>query len=159
SELVFDGPNEATEKVAPIVDNSKLEIKSWPKLQDPTTIGTLPSGAAYDLAKQIDRRIDDALAKAGVSPSAFATDAEYLRRAYLDLTGKIPTHDAALAFLNDTDPQKRSKLIDELLDSSEFGKHFAHIWTEMLIKRDADTNRGLDAEPFINWFAKQLNEN
>src|SRR5262245_60048243 len=67
SELVYYGPSEAAEPIAPIVNNAQPETKSWPKLGDPTTIGPLPSGAAYDLAKQIDRRIDDALAKADIS--------------------------------------------------------------------------------------------
>jgi len=156
--VVNHAPEEAVEPIVPSGDNTKPASENWPNLGDPITVGPLPSGPAYELAKVVDRHIDDALIKAGVARSPVATDAEYLRRAYLDLTGKIPTHTQALEFLNDSDPKKRSKLIDELLDSSAFGKHFAHIWAEMLIKRDADTNRGLDAEPFIDWFAKQLND-
>src|SRR5205814_9073751 len=43
--------------------------------------------------------------------------------------------------------------------SDDFGKHLAAIWADMLIKRDADTNRGLRTDTFITWLAQQFNEN
>lgn len=126
---------------------------------NPTTTPLLPAGAAYDLAKRIDAQLDTALSKAAIRPSPLASDAEFLRRAFLDLTGKVPTYERVKAFLADADTQKRAKLIDELLDSGDFGKHFANIWADILIKRDADTNRALSTEPFTKWLAKELNDN
>ncbi len=166
-------PNKATPIVA-VVAKPRAEVaaanpepsvkpaiatKKQREFANPTTPPQLPIGAAYDLAKTIDAQIDAALSKAAITASPLATDAEYLRRACLDLTGKVPTYERVNAFLADTDVQKRSKLIDELLDSSDFGKHFAAIWADMLIKRDADTNRGLNTDAFTKWLAKEFNDN
>jgi len=63
-----------------------------------------------------------------VTPSALSDDSEFVRRIHLDLVGRIPTKDEVQHFLADRDPQKRSKLIDQLLASGEFAKH----WRENL---------------------------
>lgn len=125
---------------------------------DPTTPPLRQVGKPYELAAAIDEHVDAALAKAAIKPSPLATDAEFLRRASLDLTGKVPSYERVKSFLNDNDPHKRSKLVDELLASGDFGKHLANIWADMLVKRDTDTNRGLRAEPFVNWLAAQFND-
>jgi hypothetical protein len=118
----------------------------------------LPAGAAYELATKIDKEIEAALAAAKVHASPLADDAEFLRRVTLDLTGTVPTYDRAVTFLLDGDPFKRSKLIDELLASPEYGKLFARQWADLLIKRDFDSNKRLDTAPFVNWMAGQLNQ-
>ena len=117
-----------------------------------------PAGHATDLAAFIDQRLDAAMASAGVPASPLADDAEFLRRAYLDLIGHIPTQAAAVAFLDSRDPYKRARLVDELLASSEFGQHFAQIWTDTLVKRDLDNNRGLQTDGFSSWLAGQFNK-
>lgn len=71
----------------------------------------------------------------------------------------MPTYERVKSFLEDTDPQKRPKLIDELLASDAFGRHFAEIWTDTLINGDTDTNRNLKTDDFTTWMAKQFNEN
>ena len=68
------------------------------------------------LAQLIDSQITQRLRAGNIEPSPPATDAEFLRRVYLDITGVIPTADKAAAFLDDKSPDKRAKLIDELLD-------------------------------------------
>jgi hypothetical protein len=118
----------------------------------------LPGGGAFDLAATIDREVGHALAAAGVPASPLAGDAEFLRRAHLDLTGRIPSRDQAVRFLDSTDPYKRSKLIDELLAEPEYGRHFARIWTDLLVKRDFDNNKNLRSGPFTDWLAEQFNK-
>jgi hypothetical protein len=119
----------------------------------------LPAGKAYDLTRTINREIDKGLLAAAVPPSPLAADAEFLRRAYLDIAGHIPPYEKTVAFLVNPDPLKRSKLIDELLASPEYGRHFAHLWTDLLVKRDPDTNKNLKSEPFAAWLAEQFNQN
>jgi hypothetical protein len=74
------------------------------------------------LATQIDQLVESA-AVGPVAPAA--SDADFLRRVYLDLTGVIPTSDQARAFLADSSPDKRAKLIDELLASPQYVANLA----------------------------------
>jgi Protein of unknown function (DUF1549)/Protein of unknown function (DUF1553) len=84
------------------------------------------------LADLIDSRIDARLKAAKVQPSPTADDTEFLRRAYLDITGRIPTPHDVHEFLADTDPNKRVKLIDELLESPRYASHSAAVWRAAL---------------------------
>ena len=81
-------------------------------------------------AAVIDAEVDKHLAEVKVPASPQADDAEFLRRVTLDLTGRIPTYQQTVAFLDSKDPDKRRKLIDELLDSPEYGEHFATVWQQ-----------------------------
>src|SRR5690349_19509872 len=95
------------------------------------------SQAQPKLSKEIDRLVQVQLDKAKVPASPRAEDAEFLRRVSLDITGRIPTHDQTVSFLSSTDPEKRAKLIDELLNRPEYGTHFATIWRHRIVDRTA----------------------
>ena len=75
--------------------------------------------------KPLHQRIDDLVkAKAEEAPFAdSADDASFLRRVTLDLSGNIPTAKEVSAFLADKNPNKRTKLIDQLLQSDTFASH------------------------------------
>ncbi len=136
----------------PAVPPSTFDVpRVAPKL--PATTGALA------LALTIDREIDKALAGAGIPASPLAGDSEFLRRIYLDLTGRIPPRDRVVAFLASDDPYKRAKLIDELLASPEYGRHFGRIWADLLVKRDFDSNKNLKTAPYVAWMAEQFNKN
>lgn len=79
---------------------------------------------------------------AGVHPSAMADDAEWFRRISLDLHGRIPTVDEAEEFLSSKRPNKRTEMVDRLLDSTEFARNMTTIWTNLLI--------GRRSEPHVN---------
>jgi hypothetical protein len=68
----------------------------------------------------IDDRIFGKLSAAGVQSARLTTDEEFIRRIYLDLTGRIPTADQVRSFVADTDTGKRTAVIDKLLYSPEF---------------------------------------
>jgi hypothetical protein len=68
----------------------------------------------------IDTYLFAAMSDAGVTPAASTTDAEFIRRVSLDLIGKIPTPDRVVSFLNDTTPNKRANLIEELMGRYEW---------------------------------------
>ena len=108
----------------------------------PSLTGKLDAPA---LAEYIDQAIDQRLAAEKVKPSPRADDAEFLRRVYLDLTGHIPTAEKAAAFLDSNDPNKRAKLIDELLASHDYGKHMADIWTRPALPRNSDNRFAADS--------------
>lgn len=129
-----------------------------PRQPLPTVVPVPRTKDAAALARLIDAEIDRKLAQAGIPPSPRCDDAEFLRRAYLDLTGVIPTADKARAFLDSTDPDKREKLIDELLADPNYGRRMADIWTAKLFPNDS-ANRFVQKEPFHAWLAEQFHKN
>ncbi len=80
----------------------------------------------------IVRQIFKKLQLVRTNPSALCDDATFLRRAYLDLLGLVPAANLARAFIADTDPDKRAKLIDELLQYDEFADFWALKWADLL---------------------------
>jgi hypothetical protein len=81
---------------------------------------------------RIDELIDAKLARLNIAPSAVCDDAEFLRRAYLDLTGTLPTPADVRRFLADDAPNRRAKLIDALLLRPEFADLWALRWADLL---------------------------
>lgn len=69
-----------------------------------------------------------------------ASDEEFLRRAYLDLTGTIPPVAQAREFLANADPKKREQLIDKLLASPEYARHWQRVYDQMLMMRRSQKN-------------------
>ncbi len=123
---------------------------------------TLPPGPAPKdpaaAAKFIDDEINKRLAAAKIPASPPCSDEEFVRRAYLDLTGVIPPAEKAKAFLESADPQKRARLVDELLEDPNFGRHLADVWQARLMPRDS-ANRFVLREPFVRWLEEQFNKN
>jgi Protein of unknown function (DUF1549)/Protein of unknown function (DUF1553) len=111
------------------------------------------------VAAAIDREIDRRLAQVGIPASPAADDAEFLRRTYLDIAGHIPSAERAAAFLDSTEPDKRRKLIDELLGSQDFGHHLADIWRNRLAPRDPGNTKVAGVDRFGPWLAEQFNRN
>src|SRR5262249_3509100 len=112
--------------------------------QEPVVVPELPmNSGASEVAQAADKEIQRKLTEGKVPASPLADDAEFLRRIYLDLTGKIPTYEQAVKFLGNKDPYKRAKLIDEILASEAYGHHMANVWTDLLIKHDFDNNKNL----------------
>jgi hypothetical protein len=80
----------------------------------------------------IDRLAYDRFQQLGIFPSEGCTDAEFLRRASLDTLGVLPAPEAARAFLDDADPDKRAKLVDRLLTDPAFADYWANRWADLL---------------------------
>jgi hypothetical protein len=108
-----------------------------------------------EIARQIDAHIDASLKAKNLSPAPLCDDAEFLRRAYVDIAGVIPTTEAAAGFLDSPASDKRAKLIEELLAGADYGRHFADLWCDRINMKDLPVDR----EPFINWLAACFNAN
>lgn len=80
----------------------------------------------------IDTLVFEKLKTLQILPSELCTDDEFLRRAYLDVTGRLPTIEETVAFLADSNPHKRSELIDRLLDSDDYASFWALKWCDVL---------------------------
>ena len=116
------------------------------------------AGSVKDVAKLIDAEIDKALAAAKLTPAGKGSDAEFLRRACLDIAGVIPTPERAATFLDANDPDKRAKLVDELLADEKFGHHLADVWGNLLFTPDSGT-RFLTKAPLVKYLADSFNAN
>lgn len=131
-----------------------------------TTITTTDTNV-HSSTKHLDRHINAVLKREGLEPSRQTTDAEFLRRVYLDMTGKIPTPEEVLDFVGDGSANKRSKKINELIGSKESVDYWALLWVNWLIGRrdDGDDQRigltgwvreALETNMPYNLFVKEL---
>src|SRR4051794_1726780 len=98
--------------------------------------------AAPAPAQPLHERIDRAAAVGekdfDKNAAPLASDAEFLRRIYLDLPGTTPTATDARAFFKDTASGKRAKLIDRLLESPEHARRLQDYFDVMLMERRPD---------------------
>ena len=109
-------------------------------------------------ANFIDRHVWNKLERLGIPPSDLADDATYMRRVYLDTIGTLPTATEARAFLAGTDPAKRAKLVDQLLQRPEYADYWAMRWSDILrVDKDNVTPQG--AVAISRWLRRQFAEN
>jgi len=106
----------------------------------------------------IDGLVWSKLQKMGIAPSQLSDDQMFLRRVSLDTIGSLPTIEETRRFLTDASPDKRSRLIDDLLSRKEFADYWALKWADVLmVDRDALGERG--AYSFHRWLRKQIATN
>ncbi len=143
-------------------------LPTWTQRKDKRDNPLLPADKKHEparVAQAIDQHIDAALKAANVKPAPVADDAEFLRRVYLDLTGRVPTPQQAASFLDDQSPGKRAKLIDTLLASPQFGEQFGRTWREWIAPPELPSDMNSGRQPIEQtralgkWFAKQFNDN
>lgn len=125
-------------------------------------LGTLLVGATPgdpSLRTVIDREIDGHLERLKIAPAPAADDATFLRRVTLDLIGTIPTADEVQRFLAETDPAKRSKAVDRLLEDPRYAAHQATQWDLALFGRHPANAEMRKREAFQKWLTEQLAKN
>ncbi|MBZ5575483.1 MAG: DUF1553 domain-containing protein [Acidobacteriia bacterium] len=120
SDRVADAQHRAAERT---YAHFSLEARSRPA---PRTTVTVPPSVNF-----IDDFIFGRMAQDGVQPAPLSSDAEFLRRISLDLTGRIPTPDQVTSFLQNADPTKRSQLIDQLMASDAFIDHWTQFYANL----------------------------
>ncbi len=129
-------------------------------LVSPVRIVFLPNRPTFDPGDYpqdhpIDRLVIQQLARLRIPPAAPADDATFLRRAYLDALGQLPSVEETRAFLADRDPHKRQRLIDELLARPEFAEHWASKWADVLrVERKTLDDKGVSV--FHRWLVEQI---
>lgn len=130
----------------------------------------LANATVAQAAARIDKLVANGLIKAnparkeaGKPPitnfNPMASDEQFVRRVYLDVSGRIPNYDEASAFIKDTAPDKRAKLIDRLLESDGYKAHLFNYFAEMLRIKDNFEQDNVRGTPYINWFKDQINRN
>jgi hypothetical protein len=98
----------------------------------------------------IDQHVDAKLRKLRIQSSGLCNDADFLRRVSLDLTGTLPTPAETRRFLGSTDPDRRKKLVDDLLQKPDFADYWALKWSDWLrVDRQALGHEG--AYRYYKW--------
>ncbi len=109
----------------------------------------------------IDVAIFDKLAASKVRSARLTTDGEFVRRVYLDVTGRVPSPDEARQFLADSDPAKRSRLIGSLLSSAEFVDKWTMWLGDLLANNSVQSNvnrQTFGRNAFHDWIRNSLGE-
>ncbi|MEQ1824887.1 MAG: DUF1549 domain-containing protein [Pirellula sp.] len=148
TEKKSDKKDKKKEEPAPI---PKFIVKSKPV--DPNAIANVKAAA-----RRIDQLIAENYTALNIKPNPRTTDSQFVRRVYLDVVGTIPTYRQTTRFLDSKDPDKRTKLIDELLDSEGYASHFFNYWADVLRYKDR-LNNNVRGEPFRQWLKQSLAEN
>ena len=134
-----------------IVGPGEGAVTAWFASKIAIVRATVPYGAKIDeemltqveVRNFIDEMVLAKLKQLNLPPSPPADDASFLRRAYLDTVGVLPTADEIQRYLADTSTNKREKLIDSLLASSEFVDYWSYKWSDLLLVN----GRRLSPEP------------
>lgn len=106
----------------------------------------------------IDRLAFARFRRLQIVPAEVCTDAEFLRRVSLDLTGALPTPEAARAFIQDPTPNKRERAIDRLLDSPAFADFWALKWADVL-RANRKTMQVKGAQGLHGWLRSEIAAN
>ncbi len=111
-------------------------------------------------SSDIDNMISKKWTENNLTPSDKTSDEDFIRRIYIDLTGRVPKADEVTAFLDDKSSGKRDKKIDELLNSPEFGQNMADIWMSLLFTQDNIQRFPPAAYNYVkNYYSQYFNEN
>jgi len=126
-----------------------------------TLVPTFESQADLTPQGTIDELVFGNLKKLGIEPAKVCSDEVFVRRAHLDVIGTLPTAAEAQEFLSDSDPKKRSVLIDQLLEREEFPDYWAMKWCDLLrVKAEFPINlwpNGVQA--YHRWIHTSIKEN
>ncbi|KPL22747.1 MAG: hypothetical protein AMJ75_07510 [Phycisphaerae bacterium SM1_79] len=114
---------------------------------------------------EVNNKIDELVAakwkKLGIEPSGLCRDHEFVRRAYLDVIGTLPTAKEARDFILDKNTKKRSALIDNLLEREEFADYWAMKWSDLLrVKAEFPINLWPNAvQAYHHWIRTSIKKN
>jgi len=144
-------------------DGETTVVVRYLHLQTPVRLAFVPERPGFvwkapPAVNFIDGAIDVKLKRLRMNPSELCDDTTFVRRAYLDTLGRLPTPDEATKFLQTRESKKRDKLIDELLAHSEFADFWALKWADLLrIEEKTLDKKGVVI--FHGWVRRSFNEN
>jgi hypothetical protein len=107
----------------------------------------------------VDEHVQRQLVSLGLPASALCDDATFLRRVTIDLAGRLPTLAETEAFLADRSADKRQRVVDRLLDSSDYADYFANKWAAVLRNKRRQDQEKPATFAFHQWIRQSLYEN
>ena len=130
---------------------------------DARPVFTAPFEAGGELTprNRIDELVFAHWKELGIQPANLCSDSVFLRRAWLDATGTLPTAQQASEFLASHDPNKRAALIDQLLERDEFADYWAMKWSDLLrVKAEFPIELWPNAaQAYYHWIHDSLRQN
>jgi hypothetical protein len=121
---------------------------------------TVPLGAPVEKLPTpknfIDELVFQKLKTVGMPPSERCDDATFLRRVTIDIAGRLPSPPETKQFLDDQDPAKRDKWIDQLLNGTDYADYFANKWSALLRNKRGDGTHARGTYAFYDWIRDGL---
>ena len=128
-----------------------------------TQVLTLPVGLQYTppevTGNYIDQLVGEKLKKLRMLPSGLCTDEEFLRRVTIDIIGQLPTEEEYTAFMQDSSADKRSKVVNSLLERKEFSEIWAMKWAQLLMIKSNNQVSYKAAFQYSSWLTNQFANN
>ena len=112
-----------------------------------------------EMSKVINTKLDEAWKANKISPSEYANDYDFIRRASLDIIGRSATVAEIKEYLKDSPEKRRSMLIERLLKSDDYPRHWANMWSNWLLTRSGDFGRGKYHDQMTVWLEDQFAQN
>ena len=137
-EAVLRPPGEAAMEVEPIDRATRPEVA--------------------EAAAAIDAILAAGYARDGVQPGTPMDDAQFVRRVWLELGGRIPTAAEATAFLRSSAPDKRAELIDGILEGPDWVSRFYNVWADTL-RLSERPQHDLTFDPYLDWVKRSIATN
>ncbi len=107
----------------------------------------------------VDTLVNAKLKKLRIAPSELCSDEVFIRRVYLDIVGLLPTPEEYERFMNNPDPKKRDKLVDELLGRKEFVEIWVMKWAELLQIKSSQQVSYKAMLLYYNWLQERIGNN
>jgi Protein of unknown function (DUF1549)/Protein of unknown function (DUF1553) len=114
------------------------------------------SANTAEMVKVINEKLAAAWKENSVTPSRPCTDHEFIRRASLDIIGRIAKPEEIEAYFKEPEQTRRGRLIERLLASDEYARHWANMWTNWLLTRSGAFGRGKYHDETRDWLVEQF---
>lgn len=136
-----------------------------PKAPGRMSVPQIASGSRTDeeIVAEINGLVRARWTVEGIKPAVAASEAEWCRRVYLDVVGRVPTLEETSRYLAQRGPQKRARLIDRLLNSDtgveEYARNWTNIWSSLLIGRTSQAESVINREGMQQYLRRALLRN
>jgi len=112
-----------------------------------------------DTVKIINAGLEAEWVKNKITPSFYIDDYEFIRRASLDIIGRIAKTEEIRAYMKDPEDKRRSLLVERLLKHEDYARHWANLWANWLLTRAGDFGRGKYHDQMVVWLEEQFSLN
>jgi len=150
--------NPSPAKTPPKPEPAKPELAKGdqPKVQR-VIVAKTPEVA--EMTKVINQKLEEGWKANKITPSHEVGDLEYLRRASLDIIGRVPTWEEIAVYRKDAPEKRRSLLIERLLSNEDYPRHWANVWSNWLLTRSGMFGRGTYHDQMDLWLEDKFAQN